>query len=51
MFSAQLAAAPPLLRVEDDAGSGCVSSPVATSCYSNGPELIGRWSDDDEGEG
>lgn len=24
------------------AGAGCVSSPMATSCYSNGPELIGR---------
>lgn len=23
--------------------AGCVSSPVATSCYSDGPELIGRW--------
>lgn len=24
------------------AGAGCVSSSVATSCYSDGPELIGR---------
>lgn len=24
-------------------GAGCVSSPVATGCHSDGPELIGRW--------
>lgn len=28
------------------AGAGCVSSPVATSCYSDGPELIGGRGDD-----
>lgn len=30
------------------AGAGCVSSPMATSCYSDGPELIGDGGDDGE---